>query len=153
MPATAIASPVKLSNSGPSSPLKLPSVSSAVVEGSPAKKLRFTDKLQVKIIIVVPRASEKEGQVRLDYSLAPTQLALLSPICFPRSKRPIAATRCNPRWLVNSNSGLTQSECGRLQPLLCPRHHRQIKQAVKTLKFCTKLILILIHTIIKNLTH
>jgi hypothetical protein len=40
----------------------------------------------------VPRASEKEGQVRLDYSPAPTQLALLSPICFPRSKRPIAAT-------------------------------------------------------------
>jgi hypothetical protein len=45
----------------------------------------------------VPRASEKEGQVRLDYSPAPTQLALLSPICFPRSKGPIAATRCNPR--------------------------------------------------------
>jgi hypothetical protein len=41
----------------------------------------------------VPRASEKEGQVRLDHSPAPTQLALLSPICFPRSKRPIAATR------------------------------------------------------------
>jgi hypothetical protein len=52
MPATAIASPVKLSNSGPSSPLKLPSVSSAVVEGSPAKKLRFSDKLQVKIILL-----------------------------------------------------------------------------------------------------
>ena len=29
----------------------------------------------------VPRASEKEGQVRLDHSPAPTQLALLSPIC------------------------------------------------------------------------
>ncbi len=41
---------------------------------------------------VVPQASEKEGQVRLDHSPAPTQLALLSPICFPRSKRPIAAT-------------------------------------------------------------
>ncbi len=41
----------------------------------------------------VPRASEKEGQVRLDHSHAPTQQALLSPICFPRSKRPIAATR------------------------------------------------------------
>jgi hypothetical protein len=47
--------------------------------------------------ILVPRASEKEGQVRLDYSPAPTQLAPLSPICFPRSKRPMAATRCNPR--------------------------------------------------------
>jgi hypothetical protein len=45
----------------------------------------------------VPRASEKEGQVRLDYSPAPTQLALLSQICIPRSKRPIAATRRNPR--------------------------------------------------------
>jgi hypothetical protein len=44
-------------------------------------------------ILIVPRASEKEGQVRLDHSPAPTQLALLSPICFPRSKRPIAATR------------------------------------------------------------
>jgi hypothetical protein len=44
------------------------------------------------LLTIVPRASEKEGQVRLDHSPAPTQLALLSPICFPRSKRPIAAT-------------------------------------------------------------
>jgi hypothetical protein len=29
----------------------------------------------------VPRAQKIEGQVRLDYSPAPTQLALLSPIC------------------------------------------------------------------------
>ncbi len=42
------------------------------------------------------------------------------------------APRCNPRWLLNPNSSLTQYECGRMKPLLCPRHHRQVKQAVKT---------------------
>ncbi len=40
--------------------------------------------------------------------------------------------RCNPRWLVNPNSSLTQYESGRMKPLLCPRHHHQVKQAVKT---------------------
>ncbi len=47
-------------------------------------------------------------------------------------KRRELTTRCNPRWLENPNSSLTQYECGRMKPLLCPRHHRQVKQAVKT---------------------
>ena len=38
-----------------------------------------------------------EGQVRLDYSPAPTQLALLSPICFTDLKGRELATRRNPR--------------------------------------------------------
>ncbi len=47
-------------------------------------------------------------------------------------KRRELATRCNPRWLENPNASLTQYEYGRMKPLLCPRHHRQVKQAVKT---------------------
>jgi hypothetical protein len=81
--------------------------------------------------VLLPRASEKEGQVRLDYSTAPTQLALLSPICIPRSKRPIAATR------VTLDDSTPQ--CWFLEirvwpynPLLHSRHHRQVKLAVKT---------------------
>ena len=38
-----------------------------------------------------------EGQVRPDYSPAPTQLALLSPICFTDLKGRELATRRNPR--------------------------------------------------------
>ena len=39
-----------------------------------------------------------EGQVRLDYSPAPTQLALLSPICFTDLKgRELATRLCNPQ--------------------------------------------------------
>jgi hypothetical protein len=79
----------------------------------------------------VPRASEKEGQVRLDYSPAPTQMALLSPICFPRSKRPIAATR------VTLDDSTPQCRFLEIRvwpynPLLRLRHHRQVKLAVKT---------------------
>jgi hypothetical protein len=40
---------------------------------------------------------KKKTQVRLDYSPAPTQLALLSPICFTDLKGRELATRRNPR--------------------------------------------------------
>ncbi len=50
----------------------------------------------------------------------------VSPTC-DGSKRRKLATRCNPRWLENPNSSLTQYECGRMKPLLCSRHHRQAK--------------------------
>jgi hypothetical protein len=51
------------------------------------------DPPQFSIDSVSREPQKKKTQVRLDYSPAPTQLALLSPICFPRSKGPIAATR------------------------------------------------------------
>ncbi len=42
---------------------------------------KFSVGLCTLFLDAVPRAQKIEGQVRLDYSPAPTQLALLSPIC------------------------------------------------------------------------
>ncbi len=74
----------------------------------------------------VPRAQKEEDQTRGRFPRRVDSAGPVSPICFPDLKGRKLATRRNPRWLVNPNSGLTQSECGRLQPLLCPRHHRQV---------------------------
>ncbi len=71
----------------------------------------------------MPRASEKEGQVRLDNSPAPTQLALLSRICIPRSKRPIAATRVTLMTRPH-NEGYVNTSVAYATPLLRSRHHR-----------------------------
>ncbi len=72
----------------------------------------------------VARASEKEGQVRLDYSPAPTQLALWS-------KRPIAATRVTldnstPQWRM------CKIRVWPYNPLLRSRHNRQVELVIKT---------------------
>ncbi len=77
------------------------------------------------------RASEKEGQVRLDYSPAPTQLALLSPICITRSKRPIAATRVTLDDLT-PQCRMCKIRVWPYNPLLRSRYHRQVELAVKT---------------------
>ena len=50
MPTSTTSSPVKMSNTNPTSPLKLlsSSTSAASVSSSPAKRLRLTEKLQVR---------------------------------------------------------------------------------------------------------
>jgi hypothetical protein len=78
----------------------------------------------------VPRAQKKKTNA-LQVPLARTQLALCLRLAIDLKGRKLA-TRRNPRWLANPNSGLTQYECGSMKPLLCPRHHRQVKLAVKT---------------------
>ncbi len=84
-----------------------------------------------KWITRCPASPEKEDQRAAGSPAALTQLALCLRLAPDLKGRKLATGR-NPQWLVNPNSGLAQSECGRLQPLLCPRHHRQVKQAVKT---------------------
>ncbi len=79
----------------------------------------------------VPRAQKREDQRAAGSPAASTQLALCLRLAIDLKGRKLA-TRRNPRWLANPNSGLTQYECGRMKPLLCPRHHRQVKLAVKT---------------------
>jgi hypothetical protein len=79
---------------------------------------------------ILSREPRKRRPMRCRFPRRVDSAGPVSPTC-NRSKRP-KATRRNPQWLVKPNSGLTQSEFGRLQPLLCPRHHRQVKQAVKT---------------------
>ncbi len=66
------------------------------------------------LLICVPQSGE-EDQARL-----PDWQRLLSWPCVSDLlllKRPELATRCNPRWLENPNSSLTQYKCG---PCPCP---------------------------------
>ena len=50
MPTSTTASPVKVSTSNPSSPLKQMGASAVAATSSPSKRLRFTEKLQVRVL-------------------------------------------------------------------------------------------------------
>ncbi len=61
------------------------------------KRVHFFGKGYCENVRVSREPQKKKTQVRLDYSPAPTQLALLSPICFTYLKGRELATRRNPR--------------------------------------------------------
>ncbi len=83
--------------------------------------------------IPVPRVQREEDQVRLAFDPAPTQMALcLRPCLLPTLKGESCYAPSQPSMTRLHNAELVNYECGRMNPLLCSRHHRQVTLAVKT---------------------
>ena len=81
----------------------------------------------------VPRVQREEDQVRLAFGPAPTQMALcLRPCLLPTLKGESCYAPSQPSMTRLHNAELVNYECGRMNPLLCSRHHRQVTLAVKT---------------------
>jgi len=72
----------------------------------------------------------KKTKVRPDYSSTPTQLALCLRFASMYKAESCYALQPSMTWLHNAE--LVNYECGCMNPLLCLRHHRQVKLAVKT---------------------
>lgn len=108
MPTSTTSSPVKMSGSNPASPLKLPATSISDI-CSPAKKLRFSDKLQVAKLsehaIIPTRGSALAAGYDLysayDY-VAPARGKVLAKtdiqICVPRGTYGRVAPRSGLAW-------------------------------------------------------
>ena len=84
-------------------------------------------------VLTVPRVQREEDQVRLAFDPAPTQMALcLRPCLLPTLKGESCYAPSQPSMTRLHNAELVNYECGRMNPLLCSRHHRQVTLAVKT---------------------
>jgi hypothetical protein len=78
------------------------------------------------IIPSVPRVPDEEDQGAAKLLLRTYSAGPVSPICNDlKGREPSNADKPQLRLCA-------YYECGRMQPLLCSRHHRQEKQAVKT---------------------
>jgi hypothetical protein len=78
---------------------------------------------------LMSRESGEEDQAHV-LDREPTQLALCLRLATTYKVR--AGYALLPSMTRLHNAELVYLECGLMNPLLCPRHHRQVKQAVKT---------------------
>jgi len=87
----------------------------------------------LEILRLSREPGKEKTKVRPDCSFAPTQLALcLRPCLLPTLKGESCYAPSQPSMTRLHNAELVNYECGRMNPLLCSRHHRQVTLAVKT---------------------
>ncbi len=75
----------------------------------------------IQILRSCPASPETRRPTRCRFPRRVDSAGPVSPTCTDLKGRKLA-TRRNPRWLANPNSGLTQYECGRMKPFVSLLH-------------------------------